>query len=190
MRIRNVVLTIALLAGAAPVQTAQREAPKQPGLHSLYGIDVIPEPQVVRTGDGEFVIDSATLVYADPQLRDPSPADSLQEGLAQALQLRVPKTGSLRPANVVALKLVPESDLREVPDGSVRKEAYSLEVTRSQITIGATDAAGLLYGVQTLVQLAEQGRGRVRGLKIVDWPDMSFRAVHVDLWFHLDREQV
>ena len=185
--VQNLVLSIALSASAVPVQAAQDAPAKKAGLHSLYGIDIIPEPQLVGAVDGEFVIDSATAVYVDPQLQDPTPVDSLQEGLEQVLQLRLPKIGSLRPANVVALKLVPESALREVPEGNARKEAYSLEITRAQITIEAAHGAGLFYGVQTLLQLAEQGKGRVRGLKIADWPDMEFRAIHVDLWFHLDR---
>ena len=106
--VQNLVLSIALSASAVPVQAAQDAPAKKAGLHSLYGIDIIPEPQLVGAVDGEFVIDSATAVYVDPQLQDPTPVDSLQEGLEQVLQLRLPKIGSLRPANVVALKLGPK----------------------------------------------------------------------------------
>ena len=185
--IRNIVLTIALLLSAVQIRAAQVEVPKQAGLHAQFGIDIIPEPQVVRTVGADFIVDSATVVYADPQLQDLSPVNSLQEGLAEALQFQITKAGSQPPGNVIVLRLVPEATLRDVPAGSARRETYSLEITESQITIEAPYPAGLFYGVQTLLQLAEQGRGRVRGLKIVDWPEMEFRAVHVDLWFHLDR---
>jgi hexosaminidase len=186
-RIPVAFLAASLAAGAISLRAAQTETPKQPGLHSQYGIDIIPEPQLVRVTEGDFTIDSATVVFPDPQLQDASPVESLQEGLAEAVHVQISKAGSSRATNVIALKLIPETALREVPQGELHKEAYSLEVTRSQIVIEAPYAAGLFYGVQTLLQLAEQGAGRVRGLKITDWPDLAFRAFHVDLWFHLDR---
>ncbi len=155
------MLGIALVLSAVQIQSAQDQYPKQTGLHAQQGVDVIPEPQVVRAGSGDFLIDAATVVYADPRLQDVSPVTSLQEGLGEALQLQVAKTDSQRPANVVVLSLVPEADLREVPAGNARKEAYSLRISRSQITLEAAYPAGLFYGVQTLLQMAEQGRGRV-----------------------------
>ncbi len=184
---RIIVFGIAFVLNTAQMLPAQVEYPKQAGLHALQGIDIIPEPQVVRTGGGDFLVDSATVVYADPRLQDLSPVASLQEGVAQALQVQVAKADSERPANIIVLKLIPEAALREVPTGNARREAYSLKATQSRITLESPYPAGLFYGVQTLLQLAEQGRGRVRGLEIVDWPDMEFRAIHVDLWFHLDR---
>jgi N-acetyl-beta-hexosaminidase len=185
--IRETIISIALFLTASQIGAGQAEAPKQAGVHSQYGIDIIPDPQVVHIAGADFVMNSATVVSADPQLQDLSPVVSLQEGLAETLQLHISKAGSQPLSNVIVLKLVPEGVLREVPDGSARREAYALEVSGSRISIEAPYPAGLFYGVQTLLQLAEQGRGNVRGLKIVDWPDMEFRAVHVDLWYHLDR---
>lgn len=185
--IRETIISIALFLSASQIGAGQAEALKQAGVHSQYGIDIIPDPQIVRVAGADFDMNSATVVSADPQLQDLSPVVSLQEGLAETLQLHISTSGSQPPSNVIVLKLVPEGMLREVPDGSARREAYALEVSGSRISIEASYPAGLFYGVQTLLQLAEQGRGHVRGLKIVDWPDMEFRAVHVDLWYHLDR---
>jgi hexosaminidase len=185
--IRETIISIALFFGAAQIGAGQAEAPKQAGVHAQYGIDITPDPQDVRITGADFIVSSATVVYADPNLQDLSPVASLQQGLAEALQLQIARAGSQPPSNVIALKLVPEGALREVPGDNARREAYALEVSESQITIEAPYPAGLFYGVQTLLQLAEQGRGHVRGLKIVDWPEMEIRAVHVDLWFHLDR---
>jgi hexosaminidase len=185
--IRTIVLGIVLVAGGARIQPAQDEYPKQAGMHAQRGIDIIPEPQIVSDTGSDFQIDAATALDAGPKLEDLTAAASLREGLSQILQLQLKAADPQRGSDVIVLRLIPEADLREVPAGSARKEGYSLQVTRTRILIEAAHPAGLFYGVQTLLQLAEQGRGRVRGLRIVDWPDMEFRAVHVDLWFHLDR---
>jgi hexosaminidase len=185
--IHPVILGIIFILSTAQTKQVQYESPKQPGLHARQGIDLIPEPQIAVITGGDFLINPATVVYADPKLQDLSPVACLQEGLKESIQTGIGKTGSPTSKNSIMLKLIPEQSLKEVPAGSPKKEAYSLEVTPSQITISASYPAGLFYGVQTLLQLAEQGQGHIRGLRIVDWPDMEFRAIHVDLWYHLDR---
>ncbi len=185
--IRTIIFGIVFVVGSAQAQLAQEEFPKQAALHAQYGIDIIPEPQIARIDGGDFAIDAATVLYADPQLKDLAPITSLQEGLAQALRVTIGRADSQPSSNVIVLRVVPEEGLRNIPAGNARREGYSLSVTPLQVTLEAAHPAGLFYGVQTLLQLAEQGQGRVRCLSIVDWPEMEFRAVHVDLWYHLDR---
>ncbi len=182
-----IALGTSVRIGAAQVQVTQDEFPKKPGLHALQGIDIIPEPQIAVTTGGDIVINSSTAIYADPKLQDPSPVNSLQEGLTELIQAEIKISGSRPSKNGIELKLVPESGLRDIPNGNAKKEGYILEVGPSKITISAAYPAGLFYGVQTLLQLAEQGEAHVRGLKIADWPEMEFRGIHVDLWFHQDR---
>jgi hypothetical protein len=185
--IHQIIFGIAIILGASQILQAQDEFPKQAGLHSQRGIDLIPEPQIVSSSGGDFLVNSSTVIYADPKLQDLFPVASLKEGLEEMLQFQVKKTDSRSAVNGITLKLVPESNLREVPPGNAKKEGYCLEVTPRQITIEAAYPAGLFYGVQTLLQMVKQGGGHVQGLRIVDWPDMEFRAIHVDLWYHLDR---
>jgi hexosaminidase len=185
--IRTIILAITFILGNTQVQLAQDEFPKQSGLHAQQGIDIIPEPQLAVITGGDFVINSATVVYTDLGLKDLSSVTSLQEGLLELFQIQVINAISQPSRNGISLKLVSETSLRDIPAGNAKKEGYSLEVTPSQIIIKAAYPAGLFYGVQTLLQLTEQGQGHVRGLRITDWPEMEFRAIHVDLWYHLDR---
>ena len=50
--IRMIILGAALIMISAQILQAQDEFPKQPGLHSQQGIDLIPEPQIVHNSGG------------------------------------------------------------------------------------------------------------------------------------------
>ncbi|GGC12528.1 hypothetical protein GCM10011325_44240 [Dyadobacter sediminis] len=68
-------------------------------------------------------------------------------------------------------------------------EGYMLEINGSQITIRSKGKAGIFYGCQTLVQLLEDARDQhvlIPACKITDFPDLDWRAVHLDLKYHLD----
>lgn len=74
---------------------------------------------------------------------------------------------------------IPESD-----------EGYVLEVTPKGVTIQSHGQAGLFYGCQTLEQLMEDSRDHripIPCLRITDYPEISYRAVHFDTKHHLDR---
>jgi len=183
----RILAVLALVLSVSIAAPAQEEYPKHPGLQDRYGISIIPEPQIATLTGDDFRLDGTTVVYVSPQIQDSAPFNSLVEGVRQTAGLRLNKAASRPDANGIALSLVPESSLHEVPPGKTRKEAYALEVARNGVTIEAVSARGLFYGVQTFLQLLEQGNGLVRGLRVTDWPDMEFRAIHVDLWYHLDR---
>lgn len=61
-----------------------------------------------------------------------------------------------------------------------RKEGYLLTVEGSEAVIRALDAAGLFYGMQTLLQLTDQN-AEIPGLTIVDYPDTACRCMNYDL---------
>ncbi|MEK3712971.1 glycoside hydrolase family 20 zincin-like fold domain-containing protein [Paenibacillus sp. FSL R7-0333] len=72
---------------------------------------------------------------------------------------------------------VPEAEL-SLLEG--RKESYLLEVSEHRVRIQATDAAGLYYGLQTLLQLRNP-QGEIFAVTIMDWPDTRLRAMNYDL---------
>lgn len=83
------------------------------------------------------------------------------------------------------LKLVVSS----TEDFSNSREGYRLEISNDEVVIVAKEVAGLFYGCQTLQQLIEDARDQhidIPACKIVDFPELSFRAVHLDLKHHLE----
>lgn len=80
------------------------------------------------------------------------------------------------------------------PEGSV-SERYILEAGSRRILIKGDDAAGVFYGIQTLRQLLPCGletgltkqslsNVRVRGVYIEDYPQFSYRGMHLDVGRH------
>ena len=68
-------------------------------------------------------------------------------------------------------------------------EGYLLEINNGQVAISSRDQAGLFYGSQTLLQMLEDATDQkvaVPALRITDYPDIAFRAIHLDLKHHLD----
>jgi hypothetical protein len=63
------------------------------------------------------------------------------------------------------------------------EESYWLEVRDDAVGIIADTPRGLLYGCQTLLQIARAGKmaqgAVVRGVNIGDYPELGFRAVHI-----------
>ena len=68
-------------------------------------------------------------------------------------------------------------------------EGYILVVKDKQITITSKGEVGLFYGCQTLQQLLEDSHDQLIDIPpcmITDYPGVPYRAVHLDLRFHLD----
>jgi hypothetical protein len=178
---------LAALVLAAGSCLAQPEFPKQPGLKASHGISLIPEPQLVRVTGDDFRLEAGASVELDSQVADLPAVASLREGVARIARVELKRSEPQAAAASIVLRLVPESALEGIPEGDARREGYVLRISSRQVRIEAAHPAGLFYGVQTFLQLLEQGKGRARGVRITDWPDMPFRAVHVCLWYHLDR---
>lgn len=71
-------------------------------------------------------------------------------------------------------------------------EGYILEITPKGVTIRSRGQAGLFYGCQTLEQLMEDSRDfhiAIPCIRIIDYPEISYRAVHLDTKHHLDRTE-
>ena len=71
-------------------------------------------------------------------------------------------------------------------------EGYTLEITSRGVTIQSRGQAGLFYGCQTLEQLMEDSRDLripIPCLRMTDYPEISYRAVHFDTKHHLDRTE-
>ncbi|MFK7692302.1 glycoside hydrolase family 20 zincin-like fold domain-containing protein [Paenibacillus sp. HJGM_3] len=90
-----------------------------------------------------------------------------------------------RPLNkgtvVLRLELVPAVDSESL---WLRPEGYELDISAEGIQIRAVEAAGVFYGLQTLIQIVKQARGGVLAfVHIEDAPDLLQRGVLVDLRF-------
>lgn len=75
---------------------------------------------------------------------------------------------------------------RNIPQ---KAEGYYLKIDDNNIVIAGADRRGLFYGVQTLLQLAENGK--LPAVEITDYPDVPYRGVvegfYGKPWSHMAR---
>lgn len=132
---------------------------------------VIPLPLHQETTEGLFTIRKDIKVYTNLRQRD---RRDLQEYL-RTLPIRIYTTSNAAKADL---------RLEITPIASVHPEAYELAVTTAGIAIKANTSAGIFYALQTVVQLAEAGKGSVPCGRITDEPRFSYRGMMLDVSRH------
>jgi hypothetical protein len=155
------------------------------------GYRVIPEPQKVSLGDGDFRLDSSWHLDIDKSVAsDDVAVEALRTDLAARVSLKL-NSGSA--ANLVSLRISPGSvQLGTALDRDKNKlaeQAYRIDLGPRIVKITANASPGLFYGVETLIQLIKPHSGSLwlpEGT-IEDWPDLQLRQIYWDDAHHLDR---
>jgi hexosaminidase len=148
---------------------------------------ILPRPSSARALPGVVPVGGRRTTIAAPgALRNE--AGYLRSALGDLLRGRIDVTAPARHGRR------PTFDLRLDP--ALGAEAYTLEARAGTVTITGGDAAGVLYGVQTLRQLipadtyAAAAKGRrasafwVPGARISDAPLLGYRGLQIDVARH------
>ena len=135
-------------------------------------IDVIPKPLQVSKLPGTFVISAEINLIADPALTNES---TLLKGYLQTDHKIALVTGKKSDSSITLS--VAKNALK-----STNPEAYKLTIAKDGISIVATDAKGIFYGIQTLRQLikAQHGVVSAQAVEIVDEPRFGWREFMFD----------
>lgn len=147
--------------------------------NAQHAMNVIPEPVSIKLqkGNKSFVFDKNICFKYDL-------ADTLQEASVTLFQKQlkdiiglVPSINENLPSKEITLQI---NDVLSLP-----KEGYVLSVMENSILIEAANSAGLLYGLQTLLQLIPlDGSLEIPLLKITDYPRLSWRGFMLDVSRH------
>ncbi len=158
----------------------------QPAPTDLYlrGYSVIPSPQKVTLHDAEVRVDESWSIDG--------PAASiatkwLASDLASFHALKLNRAKAPGGKSIV-LRVKPGA-VAAAP-AETAPQAYHLAIRDGRIEITANGDAGLLYGVQTLVQMIkanERGQLIAPVSEIDDWPRLKLRFLHWDTKHHQDR---
>ena len=73
--------------------------------------------------------------------------------------------------------------LRRDTAAGIPAEGYRIDISARRAQLSAGDAAGLFYGLQTLLQLADE-RGNLPCVSIEDHPRYRYRGLHLDVCRH------
>jgi hexosaminidase len=154
----------------------------------------VPAPQRVTLRDGEFPIDSTwRLIVGKGVSPDDIALEILKEELQTRFRIALQMGASVADAPVVLLEIQPASvvigEALDRDRGVLAREAYKIELAPRQVRIVANESPGLLYGVETLVQLLKPEGGKLllpEG-EITDWPDLQLRLIFWDDAHHIER---
>jgi hypothetical protein len=185
------VLMCGIVAGLVFAVRVQPET-----VSSLYarGYTVIPEPQQVKLGPGDFRISAGWRVEVGPGVAPGDVAvETLKEGLQERYGLTLGEHGSGPAIRLeVQPNSVPVGETQDEDKAALAEQAYKLKLAKDGITIAANASPGLFYGVETLVQLVKPcGENRwLPEADLVDWPDVEYREVFWDDQTHLEHFDV
>lgn len=140
-------------------------------------LDLIPWPEKVEPGQGVFTLTRQTAIVAESAFTNE--ATLLQEALLAATGLSLQqRRGPADPGAIIRML--------KTPAAVGGPEAYSLEVTRQQVTLGAAEPEGMFRAAQTLLQLlsarevAAGGPCELPGVRIEDAPRFPWRGLMLD----------
>lgn len=137
-------------------------------------VGITPEPLSYSWGKGSFEWNKDTRIAFDGN------EDAQQIVKTAFSETRFPVTfgAAGEGGNCIRLEVV------DSISGVTSPEAYSLHVGKDGVAIKALSDAGLFYGVQSLIQLAEQGKGSVQAIDILDEPRFPYRGIMLDVSRH------
>ncbi|HMG06903.1 MAG TPA: beta-N-acetylhexosaminidase, partial [Mucilaginibacter sp.] len=151
------------------------------------GLSIIPEPVKSARFAGQFVLHKNVIVEAGAQPELAPVTAYLKKKLSTA------------PGSLVTIKSVaPTASIRlilnKTVDTLIGKEGYKLSVKAKKVVIRANEAAGLFYGVQTLMQLlpteiesiepVKNVKWTVPCVEITDYPRFAWRGLMFDVARH------
>ncbi len=150
-------------------------------------VSIIPEPVSVKLSNGVFTLPKNVIIEAGSQ-------PQLQQTIAFLKQRLSTATGSTvsvtSPATSPTVSLV----LNRTTDAAIGEEGYRLSVTPKKITISANEAAGIFYGVQSLIQLfppaiesstpVADTKWEAPTVEIMDYPRFGWRGLMFDVSRH------
>ena len=145
----------------------------------LEDIVVIPEPKKVKLNRGRFILSKKNVIFLDKE-RYGKIGRALQKELKKASGFNIPIIHTDLPFASLFISNK-DSVKREMQlPKKLGAEGYFLKTDKKDIVIIGGSEAGLFYGIQTLLQLLEDGL-RLRCMEITDWTDLKIRGIHLDL---------
>jgi len=139
---------------------------------------LLPVPRRIQTMTGSFFLPGERLILIDhaPLQELYFSAQRIQTGLHQLAGVKWEMDASASvPQEEVGLTF--RINVHTVP----QRQGYRLSIRQDCLQILAHDAAGIFYGVCTLLQMLEQFGQELPCVEIEDWPDYPVRGVMLDI---------
>ncbi|ULQ50863.1 family 20 glycosylhydrolase [Flavihumibacter fluvii] len=166
-----------------PIQTPELDYRKNLSLKEIPAdktLPLVPEPVKYTRGSDSFSLTTASVITAGPGLENEASILAAKLKDLTGAEFKI-LPGAAGTGNINLKKA-------GVTVNGISKEAYRLSINKTGINITGSDAAGVFYGIQSLVALipieAIQKKNTVipiGSITIEDAPRFAFRSVHLDV---------
>jgi len=157
-------------------------------------ISVIPLPVSAVQKSGAFRITNKTVIALTSSDADAKRvANFLSMAIAAPAGFKVPVVNKATGSTVIKLAML------NTPDQLLGSEGYKLSVTPTMVTLSANKAAGLFYGMQTILQLLPKEveskklekniNWTMPAVEITDYPRFGWRGLMFDVSRHFFTKQ-
>ena len=147
------------------------------------GYSVLPCPQQAELGERDIEIDESWEVVCRAG-NDHIAFKRLMRGADQLHGLAFEGGGGK------IVLLISPGAVEDGPQAGSADQAYRIDIGQDSVTVTGNAGQGLLYGVQTFLQLLRPARGggwTVPAGTVTDWPRLEMRFVHWDTKHHQNR---
>lgn len=191
MRIGKALLFMLLFICSHPQLHAQNDktVPAQQG----SPISLIPQPVELSTSNGQFVLNNSSAIEVVSQDKEIA---RLASYLSDRLSVPIGRKIAVRNVDRFSNGNI---HLQYTTQPIGNKEGYELLVNANEITISADSAAGLFYGIQSLLQLfpkeifskneIKDVAWNVPAVRIKDYPRFKWRGMMLDVTRHFFTKQ-
>jgi hexosaminidase len=155
-------------------------------LHA-QNISIIPEPVQLQKKTGAFVLANNTSVAVP---KGNAEVTKVAKYFADKVKASSGIDLAITEASTAAIQL----QLNATTDKLLGKEGYLLDVSENQVMIRANTAAGLFYGIQSLIQLfpkqiestsvVNDVKWTAPAVSITDYPRFAYRGIMLDVSRH------
>src|SRR5262245_6725636 len=196
LHMKRMALLVLLLTAPVMLLASKMTVSSLSAQSSLFARNytVVPAPQKVALQGEEFQFNSTWRVIIGKGVSSDNIAlEILREELQTRFRLSLQMSASVTDGPAVLLEIQPESvaigAALDRDRNVLSREAYKIVLAPRRVRIVANDSPGLLYGVETLVQLIrpEGGNLLLPEGEITDWPDLQLRLIFWDNAHHIEQ---
>jgi hexosaminidase len=148
-------------------------------VNAQQAVNIIPQPVSMSLQQGQFIIDNNTSINFNSKQKDLASASKFLNSFIKTISGNELSVNAKKNKSIV---------LNIKKTDKIGDEGYLLTVSPTRVSITANTKAGIVYGLQSLIQVLPQIRTNaaliVPCLNITDYPRFKYRGMHLDVCRH------
>ncbi len=148
-------------------------------VNAQQAVNIIPQPVSMSLQQGQFIIDNNTSINFNSKQKDLASASKFLNSFIKTISGNELSVNAKKNKSIV---------LEIKKTDKIGDEGYLLNVSPTRVSITANTKAGIVYGLQSLMQVLPQIRTNaaliVPCLNITDYPRFKYRGMHLDVCRH------